>query len=75
MPCGSMSSPDAEEFVRGHGGQLWVWAARPRCHGAPGAARPGAARGWPQCAQPSWAAAPRFAGPAFPQASFGTTPP
>ena len=21
---------DAVEFIRGHGGQLWVWAARPR---------------------------------------------
>jgi hypothetical protein len=30
-------SPEAEEFVRGHGGQVWVWAARPRvcCMGTP----------------------------------------
>jgi len=24
------ASPDAAEFVRAHGGTLWVWAARPR---------------------------------------------
>jgi len=23
-------SPEAEEFVRGRGGQVWVWAAHPR---------------------------------------------
>jgi hypothetical protein len=30
-------SPEAEEFVRGQGGQVWVWAARPRlcCGGTP----------------------------------------
>ena len=30
-------SPEAEEFVRGRGGQLWVWAAHPRvcCWGTP----------------------------------------
>jgi hypothetical protein len=30
-------SPEAEEFVRGQGGQVWVWAARPRrcCWGTP----------------------------------------
>ncbi|HLK74176.1 MAG TPA: hypothetical protein VKU77_11085 [Streptosporangiaceae bacterium] len=30
-------SPEAEEFVRGRGGQLWVWAARPNvcCWGTP----------------------------------------
>jgi hypothetical protein len=30
-------SSEAVEFVRGHGGQLWVWAAHPRvcCQGAP----------------------------------------
>jgi hypothetical protein len=30
-------SPAAEEFVRGRGGRLWVWAAHPRvcCWGTP----------------------------------------
>jgi hypothetical protein len=30
-------SAEAEEFVRGRGGQVWVWAARPRmcCLGTP----------------------------------------
>ena len=30
-------SPEAEEYVRGRGGQLWVWAAHPRvcCWGTP----------------------------------------
>jgi len=30
-------SPEAEEFVRGQGGQVWVWAAHPRlcCLGTP----------------------------------------
>jgi hypothetical protein len=30
-------SPEAEQFVRGHGGQLWVWVARPWacCWGTP----------------------------------------
>jgi hypothetical protein len=30
-------SPEAEEFVRGRGGQVWVWSARPRmcCWGTP----------------------------------------
>jgi hypothetical protein len=30
-------STEAEEFVRGQGGQLWVWAAHPRvcCWGTP----------------------------------------
>lgn len=30
-------SAEAEEFVRGHGGQLWVWVARPWacCWGTP----------------------------------------
>ena len=30
-------SPEAEEFVRGQGGQVWVWAARPQvcCLGTP----------------------------------------
>jgi hypothetical protein len=30
-------SPEAAEFVRERGGQVWVWAARPRmcCLGAP----------------------------------------
>jgi hypothetical protein len=30
-------SAEAAEFVRGQGGQLWVWAARPRmcCQGVP----------------------------------------
>jgi len=30
-------SPEAEEFVRGEGGQVWVWAAHPRlcCLGVP----------------------------------------
>ncbi len=30
-------SAEAGEFVRGHGGQLWVWAAHPRmcCAGTP----------------------------------------
>jgi hypothetical protein len=30
-------STEAEEFVRGHGGQVWVWAAHPRvcCLGSP----------------------------------------
>jgi len=30
-------SPEAAEFVRGQGGRLWVWAARPRvcCWGTP----------------------------------------
>jgi hypothetical protein len=30
-------SPEAEEFVRGQGGQLWVWVARPWacCWGTP----------------------------------------
>jgi len=30
-------SPEAEEFVRGQGGQVWVWAARPQvcCMGTP----------------------------------------
>jgi hypothetical protein len=30
-------SPEAEEFVRGQGGQVWVWAARPQrcCWGTP----------------------------------------
>jgi hypothetical protein len=30
-------SSEAAEFVRGHGGRLWVWAARPRmcCQGTP----------------------------------------
>ena len=30
-------SPEAEEFVRGQGGQVWVWAARPLrcCWGTP----------------------------------------
>jgi hypothetical protein len=30
-------SADAAEFVAGHGGQLWVWAAHPRmcCQGVP----------------------------------------
>ena len=30
-------SPEAEEFVRGRGGQVWVWAAHPRvcCWGTP----------------------------------------
>jgi hypothetical protein len=30
-------SAEAEEFVRGQGGQVWVWASRPRlcCMGTP----------------------------------------
>jgi len=30
-------SPEAEEFVRGQGGQVWVWSARPQlcCMGTP----------------------------------------
>jgi len=30
-------SPEAEEFVRGQGGQVWVWTARPQrcCLGTP----------------------------------------
>jgi hypothetical protein len=30
-------SAEAAEFVRAHGGRLWVWAARPRicCNGTP----------------------------------------
>ena len=30
-------SPEAADFIRAHGGRLWVWAARPRmcCQGTP----------------------------------------
>ena len=68
-------SADAAEFVRAQGGQLWVWAARPRmcCGGSPAylhaaTAPPSGLRGFSQVRSAGldlWFRAPADTLPAF----------